>query len=199
MERSDEIPGGPGAGRCPGAGRARVRAWRRATRYLSAIGVAVLLGAAGSACGAGHPRAGSSSGSTTTSPPVPTTTGGPLVAPRTSTAQDAQYFTDLAAVDPALSSYMSEEGNVALAALLTDGSAFCAFLARGSDVDDAMASVVIGANGEESKTHLPSDVSTYNAIDAVALVVLCPGEQAGVPTADRSRIQALTRSLSSHA
>jgi hypothetical protein len=52
--------------------------------------------------------------------------------------------------------------------------------------------------GAEPQTHLPATVTTFNPIDAVALLRLCPTEQKRVPAADRSRIQALAKaSLSS--
>jgi hypothetical protein len=121
---------------------------------------------------------------------------GPLVAPRASYAQDTDYFQDLAKVDPSLTSYVESKQGVALQALLTDGAAFCAFLKRGGGVDDAMESVVIGANSVESRTHLPESVTTFNALDAVALVDLCPGEQALLPSADRAHIESLSKSLS---
>ena len=73
-------------------------------------------------------------------------------------------------VDPALATYEQKEGNVALRALLTDGSAFCAFLQRGKGIDNALASVAVGARGDEAKTHLPLSVTTFNTIEAVALV-----------------------------
>jgi hypothetical protein len=117
------------------------------------------------------------------------------VAPKTSPAQDAAYFTDLAKADPSLSSYVQAQGNVALQALLTDGSAFCAFLRRGGGIDNAMASLVIGANGVEAQTHLPESVTTFNAIDAVALITLCPDEQKLIPPAARANVTALAKSL----
>ncbi len=119
---------------------------------------------------------------------------GRLVAPRTTYAQDAEYFQDVAKVDPSLSSYVDSRQEVALKALLTDGSAFCAFLERGGGVDSAMESVV-GARGVESETHLPTSVTTFNTIDAVALVDLCPAEQALLPLADRAHIKSLGKSL----
>ena len=54
----------------------------------------------------------------------------PLRAPKTSDAQDTKFFTDVAEADPALASYQQKQGNIALRALLTDGSAFCALLTR---------------------------------------------------------------------
>ena len=58
-----------------------------------------------------------------------------------------------------------------------------------------MTSLVVGANSEESQTHLPATVTTYNTIDAVALLKLCPAEQKLIPAADRSRIRSLAQAL----
>lgn len=140
--------------------------------------------------------------STATSPTRPslgahgTTSTDRLVPPKTSYAQDAAYFQDLAKADPALSSYVNSRQEVALQALLTDGSAFCAFLKRDGDVDNAMASVVIGARGVESQTHLPSSVATFNAIDAVALIDLCASERKLLPVSDQMHVESLSKSLS---
>ncbi|MGP8207406.1 MAG: hypothetical protein ACLQVK_15360 [Acidimicrobiales bacterium] len=141
-----------------------------------------------------------SCGSPGSAGPAPTSTKSPakltrISAPRTSPAQDGQYFTDLAKSDPGLATYVQTEGNVALRALLTDGSAFCAFLQTGGGIDNAMASVVIGARSVEPRTHLPSTVATFNAIDAVSLLTLCPSDQRFVPAADRTRIRALGQAL----
>ncbi len=122
-----------------------------------------------------------------------------LLVPKTSSVQDGQYFTDLAKADPGLATYVQSDGNLALRALLTDGSAFCALLQSGGGIDNAMAEVVIGAKSVEPQTHLPSTVTTFNAIDAVSLLTLCPGDQNLVPMADRSRIQALGKALSGEA
>ena len=138
---------------------------------------------------------GASKASNPPSSASPTTASGPLQAPKTTPTQDAAYFTDLAKVDPDLSTYVNSEQSVALQALLTDGAAFCAFLKRGGDIDNAMESVVIGANSVESQTHLPASVKTYNSIDAVALVALCPSEQALLPASDQARIQSLSKTL----
>lgn len=120
----------------------------------------------------------------------------PLTAPKTSYAEDTEYFQDLARVDPSLSSYVESKQGVALQALLTGGSAFCAFLKRGGGVDNAMESLVVGADSVESRTHLPRSVATFNAIDSVALVDLCPAEQKLLPASDRAHIQSLSHSLS---
>lgn len=101
-------------------------------------------------------------------------------------------------VDPALATYEQKEGNVALRALLTDGSAFCAFLQRGKGIDNTLASVAVGARGDEAKTHLPLSVTTFNTIEAVALVTLCPSELNRVPAAARSRIRSLGAHLAKH-
>ena len=149
------------------------------------------LAALAGGCSAGQPAASARRPASTTSPAP----GGPLVAPKTSATEDAGYFQDLAKVDPSLATYVNARQDVALQALLTDGSAFCAFLKRGGGVDDAMESVVIGADSVEQKTHLPAGVATFNAIDAVALIDLCPGEQHLLPAADRAHIESLRRSL----
>lgn len=126
---------------------------------------------------------------------VPTTASGPLVGPKTNAIQDTHYLSDLARVDSTLSSYLQSQGNTAVKALLTDGSAFCGFLERGGGIDNAMESLVIGADGVEAQTHLPSSVTTFNAIDAVALITLCPDEQKLVPPADQTKIRSLEKSL----
>jgi hypothetical protein len=128
------------------------------------------------------------------SPPQTTVTS-PLAAPKASPAQDATYLADVAQADSMLGSYIQARGNVALRALLTDGSAFCAFLQRGGGIDNAMTSLVIGANSQESQTHLPATVTTYNTIDSVALLALCPGEQRLLPATDRSRLEQLAQTL----
>jgi hypothetical protein len=120
---------------------------------------------------------------------------GPLEAPKATATQDDAYFRDLATVDQSLTTYVSSQQGVALRALLTDGSAFCAFLRRGGGIDNAMESVVIGANSVEAQTHLPRSVATFNAIDAAALIALCPDEQRLVPEADLKHIQQLEQGL----
>jgi hypothetical protein len=119
----------------------------------------------------------------------------PLSAPKTSVAQDGQFLTKVTEADPALATYEQKEGNVALRALLTDGSAFCAFLQRGTGVDSALASVAIGARSEEAKTHLPLSVTTFNTIEAVALLTLCSHDQKLLPPSDRSKVRKLGDAL----
>ena len=108
-----------------------------------------------------------------------------------SVATENQYVTDVAEADPALDTYIQGQGDVALRGLLTDGSAFCAFLQRDGTIDSAMVSLAVGARGVESQTHLPSTVTTYNTVEAVALLTLCPSEQKLLPAADRSKIRHL--------
>jgi hypothetical protein len=113
----------------------------------------------------------------------------------TSTATDSRYFIDVATEDPALSSYVNSNSTVALKALLTTGVAFCDFLQRGGGIDNAMTSVVEGANSVESTTHLPRSVRTFNSIDTAALLALCPKDQRLVPASDRSRLKSLAKAL----
>jgi hypothetical protein len=121
----------------------------------------------------------------------------PLSAPKTSPTQDARYLADVAKADDDLVTYVQAEGNVALQAMLTDGTAFCAFLHRGGGLDNALVSVAIGAKSVESQTHLPVSVKTFNTMDAVALLTLCPSEQRLVPPSVRSKIRKLGSALGS--
>ena len=118
-----------------------------------------------------------------------------LIAPRTSPAQDARYFSDVTKSDPDLATYAQEQGSVALKAMLTDGSAFCAFLRRGGGIDNALLDVAAGAKSVESETHLPSGVTTFNAIEAIALLDLCPREQRLVPASVRTKLHRLRSAL----
>jgi hypothetical protein len=120
-----------------------------------------------------------------------------LFAPKTSPAQDVQYLTDVAKSNSNLATYVQKQGNVALKALLTDGSAFCAYLRRGGGIDNALVSVAAGAESVESQTHLPSGVATFNSIEAVALVDLCPSEQTLVPASVRTKLRRLRSALRS--
>jgi hypothetical protein len=122
-------------------------------------------------------------------------TSTPLKAPRTSYAQDTKFFTDVAEADPALASYEQKRANVALRALLTDGTAFCALLKNGGGLDDALVEEATGARGTEPQTHLPLSVTTFNTIESVALLALCPAEEKLVPTSVRTKILNLQKSL----
>ncbi len=119
----------------------------------------------------------------------------PLRAPKTTAAQDTKFFTGVAEADPALASYEQKQGNVALRALLTDGSAFCALLTRGGGLDDALVEEATGARSTESQTHLPLSVTTFNTIEGIALLTLCPSEQKLLPTSVRTKIHNLGKSL----
>ena len=97
---------------------------------------------------------------------------------------------------PRWPSYEQKQENVALRALLTDGSAFCALLKRGGNLDDALVEEATGARGTESQTHLPLSVTTFNTIEGVALLTLCPSEQELLPASVRTKIHSLGKSLS---
>ena len=126
---------------------------------------------------------------------APRTSSKPLVAPTPSVAQDADFLSEVTEADPTLATYEKTSGNVALRSLLTDGSAFCAFLGRDRDMDTAMVSVVVGARHVEAQSHLPMTVTTFNAVDAVALLTLCPSLQSVVPKRDLTKIRALGAAL----
>jgi len=136
-----------------------------------------------------------------TAPPASGATSGrspaPLVGPRTSAAQDARYLTDVAQADSDLVTYVQQNGNVALRAMLTDGSAFCAFMRRGGGIDSALVNLALGAHSVESQTHLPASVHTFNTLESVALIDLCPAEQNLVPTSVRAKLQRLAAALKS--
>ena len=119
----------------------------------------------------------------------------PLRAPKTSNAQDSKYFTDVAEADPALVSYEQKQGNVALRALLTDGSAFCALLGRERNLDTALVEEATGVRGTEAQTHLPLSVTTFNTVESVSLLTLCPSEQRLLPSSVRTKIRNLARTF----
>jgi hypothetical protein len=144
-----------------------------------------------------------SPGSAAASSPAQSTTAStssqPLRAPKTTYAQDTKYFTDVAEADPKLASYEQKQGNVALRALLTDGSAFCALLERPGGLDEALVEEATGARSAESQTHLPLSVTTFNTIESLALLTLCPSEQKLVPSPVRTKIRHLGKVLGKHA
>jgi hypothetical protein len=133
--------------------------------------------------------------STTTATPTNSAAPSSTSPTKASVARDALFLSDVTEVDPALMTYEKETGNVALRSLLTDGSAFCAFLNRDKDIDTAMVSVVVGARHVESQTHLPLTVTTFNAVDSVALLTLCPSLQSAVPPSDLTKIRQLGAEL----
>ncbi|MGA7835435.1 MAG: hypothetical protein WCA31_09550 [Acidimicrobiales bacterium] len=145
-----------------------------------------------------HEGGTAATATTTTSTSTPATeppSTKPLSAPSVSVAADGLFLTDVTEVDPALVAYEKSEGNVALRSLLTDGSAFCALLERDHDIDGAMVSVAVGARQVESTTHLPLSVTTFNAVEAVAILTLCPSLEKFVPPSDMTKIRALGNSL----
>ena len=122
---------------------------------------------------------------------------GSLRAPKTSTAQDARYLTDVAQADSDLVTYVQRYGSVALRGMVTDGLAFCAFLRRGGGIDNALVDVATGARADERTTHLPLSVHTFNTLEALALVDLCPSEERLVPASVRGELRQLAAALGS--
>ena len=114
---------------------------------------------------------------------------------KTTFTQDTKFFTDVTEADPSLVAYEQKDGNVALQALLTDGSAFCGFVRRGVGIDKALVEEAEGATSTETRTSLPLSVTTFNTIESVALLTLCPSKQKLIPAADRARIRALGKEL----
>ena len=161
---------------------------------------AFLLAAAFCATGCGTIAASTVSTTSSTSTSTTTSTippaSKPLVAPKTTPVQDTQYLADVAKADSTLATYVQDQGNVALRALLVDGSAFCAYLHRGGGIDNAILSVALGANSVEKTTKLPLSVTTFNTVESVALLELCPADQSLVPSSVRSKIRALGEELS---
>jgi hypothetical protein len=120
---------------------------------------------------------------------------GQLQLPKASTAQEARYLTDVAQVDADLVTYVNSNGNVALRGMLADGLAFCGYLRRGGGIDQALVNVAEGAQADEKTTHLPLSVHTFNTLESLALIDLCPGEQRMVPQSVRAELHQLTAAL----
>jgi hypothetical protein len=160
------------------------------------MALVLAVGAAGCS-GASSSGPAPSSTSTKTAPGATsgTTDTSPLAAPTTTPAEDAAYLSEVTEADAALARYEQQRGNVALRALLTDGSAFCALLGRERDVDKALVDLALGARGDEAQSHLPLSVTTFNSIEAVALLTLCPNEQRLLPAADQAKLRALGSAL----
>jgi hypothetical protein len=163
--------------------------WRRLVALLPIL-TALMIGATSGLMGPVGAAAASTSPSASTTRPST-----PLRAPKTSYAQDTKFFTDVTEADPTLVSYEQKQGNVALRALLTDGSAFCALLTRGGGLDAALVQEATGAESAESQTHLPWSVTTFNTIEGVALLTLCPSELHLLPASARTKITRLGKSL----
>lgn len=136
------------------------------------------------------PTASAATTSTTTSSKL-----APLSVPKTTVEQDSKFFTEVTEADPALQTYAQKHGNVALEALLTDGSAFCALLKHGGGIDEALVEEAEGARSTESQTSIPLSVTTFNAIESVALLTLCRSEQKLVPASVRAKLRRLNGQL----
>ncbi len=117
----------------------------------AALGVLGPVGPVGPVGGLGPAAAAMS----TPDGPTPSTSVPPLRAPRTSHAQDTKFFTDVAEADGALASYEQKQQNVALRALLTDGTAFCALFMRGARLQRGPGRRSDGCQGHGS-TDTPS-------------------------------------------
>ena len=170
---------------------------RRSIGVAISVGVLVLVLVGAAAIAWDHSEATAPVTSTTEVVHSTTTTmATSLSAPTASVVDDGRYLAEVTEADPSLVKYEKVRGNVALRSLLTDGSAFCAFLQRDRNLDDAMVSVVVGARQVQTQTHLPMTVTTFNAVDAVALLTLCPSLQRYVPSASLTKIRALGASLS---
>ena len=172
---------------------------RNSRRLVLTAGVLVTVTVLGTSCGPSE--SGGSASTATTSVPASSTSVDPttpLTPPKTSTAQDGQYLMDVTEADPVLTSYVQEQGSIAMHALLTDGSAFCAFSSRDGRIDSAMVSVAIGARSVESQTHLPLSVTTFNTMEAVALLTQSPSDQKLIPRSDRVKIRELATALARH-
>jgi hypothetical protein len=157
----------------------------------------VVLGVAWSGP-AGVPAAAAAAAATasTTATSTSSKSSQPLRAPKTTVEQDSKFFSEVTEADPSLESYEQKKGNVALEALLTDGSAFCALLEHGGGIDEALVAEAEGVRGTETQTSLPLSVTTFNAVESVALLALCPSEQKLVPASVRSELRRLNAHLS---
>jgi hypothetical protein len=161
------------------------RIYRASALFLFVVVFGAAVGLVGPAASADATR----------SPQTSSKHSAPLRAPKTSKAQDTTYFTDVAEADPALASYEQKQENVALRALLTDGSAFCALLEREGGLDSALVQEASGARSTEAQTHLPLSVTTFNTIESLSLLTLCPSEQKLLPASVRTKIRALGKTF----
>lgn len=140
--------------------------------------------------------ASSSAAKTTSTTSTSAKSSQPLKAPKTTVQQDSKFFSEVTEADPSLENYEQKQGNAALEALLTDGSAFCALLKHGGGIDEALVAEAEGVRSTETQTSLPLSVTTFNAIESVALLTLCPSEQRLVPASVRSKLRRLNGHLS---
>lgn len=166
-------------------------ATQRAHRLMAGFwaGVALLL------CVAAWPLSGLPASAAATSTSSTSSKSAPLSAPKTTVEQDTKFFAEVTKADPSLETYAQGHGNVALEALLTDGSAFCALLKRGGGIDEALVEEAEGARSTEAQTSIPLSVTTFNTIESVALLTLCRSEQKLVPASVRSKLRRLADNL----
>jgi hypothetical protein len=172
----------------------------RLAQMVAVVATCALLGACGSAAAtSSSPSAGSApSAGTTPSASSAATAGsssGGDSSVDNSTSADTKYYVDLDTADPALSTYVNQQSQVALRALLADGIDFCDVLYQGGGIDNAMTSVAAGADRVESTTHLPRSVTTFNAIDSAALLALCPSAQHLLPASDQKSLKQLAKAV----
>ncbi len=61
-----------------------------------------------------------------------------------------------------------------------------------------MVDLAVGAKSVEAQTHLPTSVTTFNTVEAVALLTLCPSYQKLLPASSRTKILDLGDALANH-
>jgi hypothetical protein len=72
-------------------------------------------------------------------------------------------------------------------------------LKLGGGLDAALVNEAVGVRSQEPKMKLPLSVTTFNTIESVALLTLCPGEEKLVPAATRAKIRHLGQQLAKRA
>ena len=127
----------------------------------------------------------------------------PLSAPKTSFSQDEKFFTDVTVADPALVTYEQQQKDVALRALLTDGSAFSrCCIEQEVEAQVEQASIKrswprrMGSRNTESTTHLPlvgDDLQHHRGRRAVDALCFGTEAAAGPRTASKSPPRSATR------
>jgi hypothetical protein len=151
-------------------------------RFAASAALLLAVGLSVISCGSSKP-VGSSA----------TTT--PQSALKASSAQQNQYFQDVSRTVPALSSYVQQQGKVALDAILTYGSGFCVFLQDGDTPAEALVAVAAGAQKIESSTHFPASTTTFESIASAALLTLCPSEQTSLSAAEQTQLRQISKEL----
>ena len=64
---------------------------------------------------------------------------------------------------------------------------------RERNLNDALVEEASGARSTEAQTHLPLSVTTFNTIESVSLLTLCPSEQKLLPASVRTKSAASAR------